>query len=83
MTWDNTLKMRPMYEWMVASMTIQVVEFSREGYKIRKVFWLKINCSQMKLSNLENWSCGEMSKSAKIRHSKSILYVKNQVNLSH
>ena len=27
---------------------------SREGYKIRKVFWLKINCSQMKLPNLEN-----------------------------
>ena len=35
-------------------MVIRVVEFSREGYKIRKVFWLKINCIQMKLSNFEN-----------------------------
>jgi hypothetical protein len=24
-------------------MAIPVVEFSREGYKIKKVFWLKIN----------------------------------------
>ena len=47
-------------------MAIPVVEFSREGYKIRKVFVLKINCSQMKLLNLENWSSGELSKNAKI-----------------
>ena len=41
-------------------MAIPVVEFSRNGYKIR--FWLKINCSQMKLLNFENWSSGELSK---------------------
>ena len=35
-------------------MAIPVVEFSREGYKIKKVFWLKIKCSQMNLPNLEN-----------------------------
>jgi hypothetical protein len=29
----------------------------------------------MKLPNLENWSCGELSKSAKIWPSKSIFYV--------
>ena len=43
-------------------MEILVVEFSREGYNIRKVFWLKINRSQMKLLNFENWSDGELSK---------------------
>ena len=31
------------------------VEFSREGYKIRNVFWLKINWSQMKSFNFANW----------------------------
>ena len=36
------------------------------GLKNWKGFWLKINCSQMKLPNLENWSSGELSKSAKI-----------------
>ena len=30
------------------------MEFSREGYKIRKVFWLKIKFSQLNLPNLEN-----------------------------
>ena len=38
-------------------MAVPVVEFSREGYKIRKVFWLKINCSQIKLPTFDNWSC--------------------------
>ena len=37
-------------------MAIPVVEFSSEVYKIRKFFWLKINCSQMKLPNLEKWN---------------------------
>jgi hypothetical protein len=27
-----------------------------------KGFWLKINCSQMKLLNFENWSSGELLK---------------------
>ena len=35
------------------SMAIPVVEFSKEGYKIRN--WLKINCSQMKSLNFVNW----------------------------
>ena len=43
-------------------LAIPVMELSREGYKIRKVFWPKINCSQMKLLNFENWSSGELSK---------------------
>ena len=47
---------------LICIMAIPVVEFSREGSKIRKVFWLKINCSQMKLLNFENWSIGELSK---------------------
>ena len=42
-------------------MAIPVVEVSRKGYRIRKVL-LKINCSQMKLLNFENWSSGELSK---------------------
>ena len=40
-------------------MAIPVVEFSREGYKIRKIVLLKINCSQMKLLNFRNWTNGE------------------------
>jgi hypothetical protein len=48
-------------------MAIPVVKFSREGYKIREVFWLEIiNFIQMKLPNLETWSSGEVSKSAKV-----------------
>ena len=43
-------------------MTIPVVQFSKEGYKT-KGFWLKINCSQMELSNLENSSSVKLSKS--------------------
>jgi hypothetical protein len=27
-------------------MTLPVVELSREGYKIRNIFWLKINTSK-------------------------------------
>ena len=48
------------------AMAIPVVEFLREGYKIKKDFWLKINCSQVKLLNFANWCNGELSKSAKI-----------------
>ena len=43
-------------------MAFPVVEFSRQGYKIRKIFGKKINCIQMKLPNFENWSNGELSK---------------------
>ena len=47
---------------VVSTMAILVVEFSREGYKIRKNFWLKVNCSQMKLLKFENWISGKLSK---------------------
>ena len=47
-------------------MAIPVVEFLREGYKIRKTFWLKINCIQIKSLNFVNWLNEEVSKSAKI-----------------
>ena len=43
----------------LGDMAIPVVQFSGEG---NKVFWLKINYSQMKLPNFENWSNGELSK---------------------
>ena len=32
------------------------------GMQNQKGFWIKINCSQMKLLNFENWSSGELSK---------------------
>ena len=48
------------------NMAIPVMEFSREGYKSKKGFWLKINWSQMKLMNFANWLNGEVSKSAEI-----------------
>ena len=38
----------------------------KRGVQNLKGFWLKINFSQIRLSNLENWSSGELSKSAKI-----------------
>ena len=38
--------------------------------------------TQRKLLNFEFWINGEPSKSAKISNSKSIFYVKNQLNLS-
>jgi hypothetical protein len=34
----------------------------KRGIQNLKVFWLKINCSQMKLPNFDNWSNGELSK---------------------
>ena len=43
----------------------------KRGIQNSKDFWLKINCSWKKLPNLENWSSGKLSKSAKI------FYVKN------
>ena len=47
---------------MYRSMAILAVEFLREGYKIRKIFWLKINSSQMKSLNFVNMCDGEVSK---------------------
>jgi hypothetical protein len=46
-------------------MAILVAEFSREGYKIRNVFGKKSTVVNMKLPNLENWSSGKLSISAK------------------
>ena len=43
-------------------MAIPVVEFSREGYKIRKVFGSKSTAVKMKLPNFDNWINGELSK---------------------
>ena len=34
-------------------MAILVVEFSKGGIQKKKGFWLKINCSQMKLPNFD------------------------------
>ena len=34
----------------------------KRGTQNQKGFWLKINCSQMKLLDFENWSSGELSK---------------------
>jgi hypothetical protein len=51
---------------VIKGMAIPVVEFSSEVYKIRKFFWLKINCSRMKSLNFANWCNGEVSKSAEI-----------------
>ena len=47
-----------------------------------KIFLPKNQHTQRKLLNFENWVNGEVSKSAKILLSKSILYVKNDPNLS-
>ena len=46
---------------LLRSMAIGVVEFTREGYKIRKKL-LQINCSQMKLLNFGNLNGGKLSK---------------------
>ena len=53
-------------------MALLVVEFLREGYEIRMVFWLKMNFSQKKSLTFANWCDGEVS----------IFYVKNHPNIS-
>ena len=63
-------------------MAMQVVEYSREGYKFER-FLAKNQLQSKKLPNLENWSSGELSKSAKILLSKSIFYVKKHPDGSH
>ena len=37
-------------------------EVFKEGIQNQKDFWLKINCSQIKLPNLEKLSSGKLSK---------------------
>ena len=46
----------------MADLAIPVMEFFKGGIQNQKDFLLKINCSQMKLLNFENWSSGELSK---------------------
>ena len=64
---------------MVVIMAIPVVEFSREGYKIEKGVWLKINCGQMRSLIFANWLNMEVSK---CDLSKSTFYVKNHLKIS-
>jgi hypothetical protein len=47
-----------------------------------EIFLPKNQHTQRKLLNFEFWINGELSKSAKIRLSKSIFCVKNHLNLS-
>ena len=70
----------PLLRFLSDIMAIMVVEFSREGYKIRKVFRLKSTaCSQMKLLNFENWSSGELSKIGPHFRKKSYSSMKNKI----
>jgi hypothetical protein len=47
----------------ISNIEIPVVEFSREGYKIRKVFGYKINIPKGNyLLNFENGNSSELSK---------------------
>jgi hypothetical protein len=71
-----------MWVWMYSYCGNTGCGVFKGGIQNYKGFWLKINCSQMKLPNLVNWSSDELSKSAKIWLSKSIFYVKNHQNLS-
>ena len=50
----------------VTTMAVPLVEFSREGYKIRKVFGPKKNSSQMKSLNFLNCCNEEVLKSDEI-----------------
>ena len=61
---------------------ISVVEFPREGYKIRKVFAYKSIFQKETILYFVNWCSSELSKSSKIWLSKSIFYVKNAADLS-
>ena len=55
--------------------------FQSGGTKSERVL-PKNQHTQKKVFNFENWTNGEVSKSAKIWLSNSIFYVKNQLNLS-
>ena len=67
--------------WWLVTMAIPVMEFQVLGYKIRKIFPQNLHIKR-KLLNFKNCCSWEVSKSAKIWHSKSIFYVKNHRNLS-
>ena len=51
-------------------MAIPVMEFQVQGYKIRKIFCLKINIPKRKLLNFENW-CSGVKKCQIICHKSS------------
>ena len=53
------------------------------GTQHRQGFWLRINCSQMKLPDFESPSGDSLSKSANFGLSKWIFYVKNHPSLSN
>jgi hypothetical protein len=53
---------------LVSALMSNDVEYGNTGYGVVKEviqnwtgFWLKINCSQMKLPNFGNWMNGELS----------------------
>ena len=56
--------------------------FQTGGTKLER-FLPKNQHTKRKLLNFKNWVNGEVSKSAKIWHSKSIFYAKNHWNLSN
>ena len=51
----------------------------KEGMQNWKDFWLKINCSQLKLLNFENWSSASCQKLGIILENK-VLSIKNRLN---
>ena len=56
------LMVKPICAQMWFTQTMTIVEFFKGGIQNYKGFWLKINCSQMKLPKFDNWSDGELSK---------------------
>ena len=44
----NKNRKKIIHKWFVTIMVIWVVDFPREGYKIRLIFWLKINITKGK-----------------------------------
>ena len=63
-------------------MVTWVVEFPREGYKIVMIFGQSNIIKGKYCMYLVNSSSGEVAKSAKIELSKSIISVKNYLNIS-
>ena len=78
--WRKKNKKRELY-WVWLLWQYGLWSFQTGGTKI-EIFLPKNQHTQRKLFNFENWVSGELSKSAKIWLSKSILYIKNHWNLS-
>ena len=62
-------------------MAVRAVKVLKGGTKLERLL-PKNQHTERKLLNFEFWINGKLSKSAKIRLSKSIFYVKNHLNLS-